>query len=179
MVGRAVASALVGRALLARTFAGSISIPGGPYSLSDWGVGEVNQPGGSNRPRQASYANQASQDALRALVQPLPVDAADRNVQQQQNARVVGKAWDMKSLRGKSWDELHALWIALYKERNALHAEKAAWKRVGQRMPQATRLSKTKLSMNRIKQTMSQRVQQDLSYTPEDQAYLRAFIDAM
>ena len=93
---------------------------------------------------------------------------------------MVGRAWDAETLRKKSWDELHALWMTLYKERNALHAEKLEWKRAGQRMPQATRFSKTRLSMNRIKQVMSQRIRSDPSYADEEtRSFLKAFVDGM
>ena len=41
--------------------------------------------------------------------------------------------------------------IDLYKEKNALHAEKLEHRKAGQRMPNPTRLSKARLSMNRIR----------------------------
>ncbi|KAI8114328.1 hypothetical protein M9434_002454 [Picochlorum sp. BPE23] len=96
------------------------------------------------------------------------------------NASVTGRAWQAEDLRRKSWDDLHRLWVALYKERNALHAEKLEWRRLGQRMPQATRFSKVRLSMNRIKQVMSERARDpDMGYDANTRAYLKAFIDAM
>lgn len=91
----------------------------------------------------------------------------------------VGHAWTMELLRKKSWDDLHRLWISLYKERNALHAEKLSWKKLGYRMPQATRFSKVRLSMNRIKQVMAQRAKEDSKLDPNTRAYLKAFVDAM
>lgn len=126
-------------------------------------------------------SQQGQVDALKALIP----DVAKQNpreigqeARERQNAAVVGTAWEARSLRKKSFDDLHALWLTLYKERNALHAEKLAWKRAGQRMPQATRLSKTRLSMNRIKQVMSERLN-DAGYSVEEKGLLKAFIDAM
>ena len=88
-----------------------------------------------------------------------------------------GQAWAAELLRKKSWDDLHALWISLYKERNALYAEKMAWKKLGYRMPQATRFSKVKVSMNRIKQVMSERMRQE--HDPHMREYISAFINAI
>lgn len=88
-----------------------------------------------------------------------------------------GQAWTADLLRRKSWDDLHGLWISLYKERNSLHAEKLVWKKLGHRMPQATRLSKVKLSMNRVKQVMSERMR--LEDDPKIREYIKAFINAM
>jgi len=67
--------------------------------------------------------------------------------------------------------------VTLYKEKNLLYAEKMEWRKMGKRMDNATRLSKVKLSMNRIKQVMSERLSEhdDLN----TRAYLKAFIDAM
>jgi len=65
----------------------------------------------------------------------------------------------------------------LYKEKNALYAEKLAWKKLGYRMPQATRFSKVKLSMNRIKQVMSERMRQEKD--PRMKKYIHAFINAL
>jgi hypothetical protein len=127
------------------------------------------------------HSQQGQVDALRALI-PDVAKQSSREVGQEarerQNAAVVGTAWEARSLRKKSFDDLHALWLTLYKERNALHAEKLAWKRAGQRMPQATRLSKTRLSMNRIKQVMSERLN-DAGYSEDERSHLKAFIDAM
>ncbi len=126
-------------------------------------------------------SQQGQVDALRALI-PDVAKQSPREIGQEarerQNAAVVGTAWGARSLRRKSFDDLHALWLTLYKERNALHAEKLAWKRAGQRMPQATRLSKTRLSMNRIKQVMSERLN-DAGYSQDEKGHLKAFIDAM
>lgn len=90
---------------------------------------------------------------------------------------ISGQAWTAELLRKKSWDDLHSLWISLYKERNALYAEKLAWKKVGHRMPHATRFSKVRLSMNRIKQVMSERMM--LEEDPQLRDYIKAFINSM
>ena len=128
-------------------------------------------------------SRQGQVDALKAIIPDVAKQSPrelGQEARERQNAAVVGTAWEASTLRRKSFDDLHALWLTLYKERNALHAEKLAWKRVGQRMPQATRLSKTRLSMNRIKQVMSERLNDDSSaYGKDGKAYLKAFIDAM
>ena len=126
-------------------------------------------------------SQQGQIDALKVLIPEVATQKPaelGQEARERQNAAVVGTAWEARLLRKKSFDELHSLWLTLYKERNALHAEKLAWKRAGQRMPQATRLSKTRLSMNRIKQVMSERLKHP-GYDEEEKEYLRAFIDAM
>lgn len=129
----------------------------------------------------AKSSQQSQVEALKALIPGVAAQKPNdlgQEARERQNASVVGTAWPAATLRKKSFDDLHSLWITLYKERNALHAEKLAWKRAGQRMPQATRLSKTRLSMNRIKQVMGERARSE-AYSAEERGYLRAFIDAM
>jgi hypothetical protein len=129
----------------------------------------------------ASSASSSQVEALKALIPSVAAQNPSelgQEARERQNASVVGTAWAAATLRKKSFDELHSLWLTLYKERNALHAEKLAWKRAGQRMPQATRLSKTRLSMNRIKQVMGERSRSE-AYSGEERGYLKAFIDSM
>lgn len=90
----------------------------------------------------------------------------------------AGCAWEAADLRKKSWDDLHKLWYVLLKERNLLQSEKLAYARQRQIMPDSSRLTKVKKSMNRIKQVMSERAR--LEHDDEQiKAYLKAFIDAM
>eukprot|EP00890_Picochlorum_soloecismus_P003192 jgi/Picsp_1/3874/NSC_01386-R1_39s ribosomal protein l47 len=121
---------------------------------------------------------------LDELIRPRVIDSKEDSDGKQQasktasSSKSLGRAWEARELRNLSWDDLHHLWIDLYKEKNALHAEKLEWRKAGQRMPNATRLSKTRLSMNRIKQVMSERLKEH-DEDPNTRAYLKAFIDSM
>ncbi|KAL6776025.1 MRPL29 [Auxenochlorella protothecoides x Auxenochlorella symbiontica] len=90
----------------------------------------------------------------------------------------AGRAWEAAELRLKSWDDLHALWFVLLKERNRLHAERMMHQHLKTNMPEITRYKKVKLSMNRIKQVMSQRALNEHT-DPIVQAKLKAFINAL
>jgi ribosomal protein L29 len=63
------------------------------------------------------------------------------------------------------------------KERNALHAEKLAYRAAKQAMPSPGRLTSTRRSMARIKGVMAERLQEHQD--PAVRTQLKAFIDAM
>lgn len=82
-------------------------------------------------------------------------------------------------MRNKSWDDLHKLWYVLLKERNLLQSEKLAYARQRQLMPDPSRLTKVKKSMNRIKQVMSERARLEHHDDEQTKVLLKAFIDSM
>lgn len=76
-----------------------------------------------------------------------------------------GRAWLARELRTKSWDDLHRLWYLCLKERNmcltqlAWAEKKQAVTRRSSELPglYLGRYKKAKLTMNRIKQVLSER----------------------
>ncbi|KAF6257374.1 mitochondrial 39-S ribosomal protein L47 (MRP-L47)-domain-containing protein [Scenedesmus sp. NREL 46B-D3] len=80
-----------------------------------------------------------------------------------------GRAWLAKELRTKSWDDLHRLWYLCLKERNMVLTQ-LAWQERQQRLSKRAselpslylgRYTKVKLTMNRIKQVLSERASQE------------------
>ena len=53
-----------------------------------------------------------------------------------------GQAWKAAELRNKSWEDLHALWYILLKERNLLESEKLRVKAAKERLQNPSRLTK-------------------------------------
>jgi large subunit ribosomal protein L47 len=60
-------------------------------------------------------------------------------------------------LRRKSQVELHALWHVMVRERNMLHSEKHAARRVQATMKDPSRIRKVRKSMARIKVVLGER----------------------
>lgn len=81
------------------------------------------------------------------------IDIESRSGQQP----TYGRAWKAAELRQKSWEDLHKLWYVCLKERNMLRTEHAQYKAAKEKMPQPQRYEMVKLTMNRIKQVMSER----------------------
>ncbi|GAB4815920.1 hypothetical protein N2152v2_002966 [Parachlorella kessleri] len=100
-----------------------------------------------------------------------------KDPKEKQEEPIYGRAWQASELRIKSWDDLHKLWFVLLKEKNKLHSEKLMYKAVKKPMPQPRRLSKVRLSMNRIKQVLSERLKEHED--PHIRMQLKAVIDAM
>ena len=72
----------------------------------------------------------------------------------------TGTSWTAAHLRRKSFDDLHALWLVLYKERNALLTHQTKVKRVRdptQTRATAEKMHKVKKSMARIKAVLAER----------------------
>lgn len=69
---------------------------------------------------------------------------------------VTGRSWRSSELRLKSFDELHALWYVLLKERNKLLTDRAGRATV-RGWSGAGRLRKVKESMSRLKTVLRER----------------------
>merc|ERR1712232_1259455 len=69
----------------------------------------------------------------------------------------VGRAWSVKELRRKSYDDLHKLWYVLYKESNMLNTEKRLAVNQGVLFPQPERRKKVRDSMKAIKHVLGER----------------------
>ena len=95
---------------------------------------------------------------------PLDAFRDDLSFQERQEAP-VGRSWHARELRRKSFEDLHKLWIVLYKERNMLMTE-AHLARVNQLpFPQPDRLRKVKKSMGAIKQVLGERKREKIAAT--------------
>lgn len=69
-----------------------------------------------------------------------------------------GRAWLAAELRHKSWGDLHRLWYVCVKERNMVQTQ-MLWNK--DKTSYGERYVKVKLTMNRIKQVMSERATQE------------------
>ncbi|KDD76254.1 hypothetical protein H632_c297p1 [Helicosporidium sp. ATCC 50920] len=113
-----------------------------------------------------SVASSAVRRGLDELVVTIPENPPE----------TTGVAWTAADLRRKSWDDLHGLWYVLLKERTRLHAEKALYKASKKPMPDRKRYGNVKLSMNRIKQVLSERIRTE--HTDEKiKIQLKAFVN--
>lgn len=68
-----------------------------------------------------------------------------------------GRSWHARELRRKSFDDLHRLWLVLYKERNMLLTEQQLSRRHTLVFPHSDRLPKVQKSMGAIKQVLGER----------------------
>jgi len=69
----------------------------------------------------------------------------------------VGRAWSVRELRRKSFEDLHKLWYVLYRENNMLLTERNAARRKSRRSTQSGRRYKVKKSMGAIKVVLAER----------------------
>ncbi|KAL3945697.1 MAG: hypothetical protein SGBAC_000181 [Bacillariaceae sp.] len=89
---------------------------------------------------------------------PNPLDAFRDSVDRQTRAsEPVGRAWSVKELRRKSYDDLHKLWYVLYKERNMILTEQQLSRTRQLIFPQPQRMKKVQKSMGAIKQVLGDR----------------------
>lgn len=87
-----------------------------------------------------------------------PLDAFRDTVDKQQRvAQSVGRSWSARELRRKSFDDLHKLWLVLYKERNMLLTEEQLSRRKQLIFPQPGRLQKVAKSMGAIRHVLGER----------------------
>jgi large subunit ribosomal protein L47 len=75
----------------------------------------------------------------------------------------VGRSWSTKELSRKSFDDLHKLWLVLYKERNMLLTEQQLGRRRGLIFPQPLRLRKVQKSLGAIRHVMGDRKQDKIA----------------
>ena len=71
----------------------------------------------------------------------------------------TGRAWTVPDLRRKSFDDLHKLWLVLYKERNLLLSEREKTRRIQRPVLrlEEDRYTKVKRSMAGIKIVLNER----------------------
>mmetsp|Transcript_31298 Transcript_31298/g.74661 ORF Transcript_31298/g.74661 Transcript_31298/m.74661 type:complete len:230 (+) Transcript_31298:111-800(+) len=87
-----------------------------------------------------------------------PLDAfRDTVPKEKRDAEPVGRSWSAKELRRKSYDDLHKLWLVLYKEKNMLMTEANLARRHGYQMIQPERKRKVRKSMGAIKHVLGER----------------------
>lgn len=91
---------------------------------------------------------------------------------------IPGRAWTAADLRAKSWDDLHALWVVLLKERNLLLSARDAARANREKLANPFRATKVRKSMARIKAVMWERARAEHKGTKE-LTELKAFIDAL
>lgn len=75
----------------------------------------------------------------------------------------VGRSWSVTELRRKSFEDLHKLWLVLYKERNMLLTEHQLSRRKGIIFPQPERITKVRKSMGAIRQVLGERKRSKLA----------------
>lgn len=96
-----------------------------------------------------------------------------------ERVRRAGRAWEACELRLKSFDDLHKLWYVCLKERNALATERETARAVRKPMDDPTRIRKVRLTMNRIKQVLSERARLEANGDEEKLAQAMYVINAM
>jgi large subunit ribosomal protein L47 len=109
----------------------------------------------------AARAGIATTSSSRASGLDLFVDPWRSLSEDKQKEDVIGREWQARELRLKSFDDLHALWYVLLRERNMLQTEKYL-ARANRVQPRAAhRIGKVRRTMSRIKHVLSERAIED------------------
>ena len=69
----------------------------------------------------------------------------------------AARSWRSSELRLKGFDDLHALWFVLLKERNMLETERIKARAMSEHMENPARLRKVRVSMARLKTILQER----------------------
>ena len=104
----------------------------------------------------ATTASARSSEGLNAFLDParfMPEDKA--------KDEASGREWQARELRLKSFDDLHALWYVLLKEKNMLLTEKHAARANRVKMRSPHRIGQVRRTMARIKLVLSERAIED------------------
>lgn len=98
-----------------------------------------------------------------------PLDQFRDTVSRQNRfTELVGRSWSVKELRRKSFDDLHKLWLVLYKEKNMLLTESNICRQNGVYFPQKERQQKVKKSMAAIKVVLGERKRDKIAQSALD-----------
>merc|ERR1712029_99629 len=89
---------------------------------------------------------------------------------EKREAERVGRSWSVKELRRKSYDDLHKLWLVLYKEKNMLLTETNLARRHGYDLIQPDRRKKVRKSMGAIRHVLGERKRKKIA---DYRAYLK------
>jgi large subunit ribosomal protein L47 len=81
----------------------------------------------------------------------------DETLLDENGKRQVGRSWRPEELRLKSFEDLHALWFVLLKERNMLQTERIIARKANAQMVNPARLKKVRASMARLKTILGER----------------------
>jgi large subunit ribosomal protein L47 len=89
----------------------------------------------------------------------MPLDEfRDVATRQERATQMVGRPWSVTELRRKSFDDLHKLWLVLYKERNMLLTEQQlSRRRQGLIFPQPERMKKVQQGLAAIRHVLGER----------------------
>ena len=101
------------------------------------------------------FAREAKETKVRHPLERLFRD--DEGLIDENGKRQVGRSWKPSELRLKSFEDLHALWFVLLRERNLLETERWVARKSKTQMTNPARLKKVRNSMARLKTILHER----------------------